>query len=147
MVHWWREWQVTSAFLPWEPHEQYEKGRNTTLKNELPWLVGAKYTTGEEQRNSSRRNEEAEAKWKQHSVVDVSIGESKVQWCKEQYCRGTWNIRSMKQGKLEVVKQEIARVNIDILGISELKWTGWLNLTQMTIIFTTVGKNSLEEME
>ena len=54
----------------------------------------------------------------------VSGGESKVQYCKEQYCIGTWNIRSINQGKLDVVKQEIARVNIDILGISELKWMG-----------------------
>ena len=53
----------------------------------------------------------------------------------------------MNQGKLEVVKQEVARVNVDILGISKLKWTGWVNLTQMTIISTTVGKNPLEEME
>jgi len=72
---------------------------------------------------------------------------SKVQCCKEQHCIGTWNVRYMNQGKLEVVKQEMARVNIDILGISELKWTRWLNLTQMTIISTTVGKNPLEEME
>ena len=53
----------------------------------------------------------------------------------------------MNQGKLEVVKQEMARVNVNILGISELKWTGWVNLTQMTIVSTTVGKNPLEEME
>ena len=53
----------------------------------------------------------------------------------------------MNQGKLEVVKQEMVRVNVDILGISELKWTGWVNLTQMTIISTTVGGNPLEEME
>ena len=53
----------------------------------------------------------------------------------------------MNQGKLEVVKQEMARVNVDILGISELKWTGWVNLTRMTIISTTVGRNPLEEME
>ena len=52
----------------------------------------------------------------------------------------------MNQGKLEVVKQEMARVNIDILGISDLKWTEWMNLTHMTIISTTVGKNPLEEM-
>ena len=56
--------------------------------------------------------------------MDVSGGESKVQCCKVQYCIGTWNVRSMNQDKLEVVKQEMARVNIDILGISELKWTG-----------------------
>ena len=66
---------------------------------------------------------------------------------KEQYCIGTWNIRSMNQGKLVVVKQEMARVNIDILGISKLKWTGMVNLTQMIIISTTVDKNPLEEME
>ena len=53
----------------------------------------------------------------------------------------------MNQGKLEVIKQEMARVNVDILGISELKWTRWVNLTQMTIISTTVGRNPLEEME
>ena len=62
-------------------------------------------------------------------------------------CEGPWNVRSMNQGKLEVVKQEMARVNIDILGISEQKWTEWMNLTQVTIIYTTVGKNLLEEME
>ena len=54
----------------------------------------------------------------------VSGGESKVQCCREQYCIGTWNVRSINQGKLEVVKQEMARVNINILGIHELKWTG-----------------------
>ena len=67
---------------------------------------------------------------------------SKVRGYKEQYCIGTWNVRSMNQGKLEVIKQEMARVNVDILGISELKWTGMgMNLTQMTIISTTVSKN------
>ena len=65
--------------------------------------------------------------------------------CKEQYCIGIWNVRYMNQGKLEVVKQEMARVNIDILGISELKWMEMANLIQMTIISTTVGKNPLEE--
>ena len=73
--------------------------------------------------------------------------ESKVRCCKEQYCIGTWNVTSMNQGKLEVVKQEMAIMNIDILGISELKWTEWVNLTQMTIISTTVGRNPLEEMQ
>ena len=72
---------------------------------------------------------------------------SKVRCCKEQYCIGTWNVRSMNQGILEVVKQEMARVNVDLLGISELKWTGWVSLTQMTIIFTTVGRNPSGEME
>ena len=72
---------------------------------------------------------------------------SQVQYFKEQYIIGTWNDRSMNQGKLEVVKQEMARVNIDILGISELKWTGMVNLIQMTILSTTVHKNPIEEME
>ena len=65
-----------------------------------------------------------EPKQKQHSVVDVTGDRSKFRCCKEQYCTGTWTVRSMNQGKLEVVKQEMARVNVDILGISELKWTG-----------------------
>ena len=65
-----------------------------------------------------------EPKQKQYPAVDVTGDRSKVQCCKEQYCIGTWNVRSMNQGKLEVVKQEMARVNVDILGISELKWTG-----------------------
>ena len=93
----------------------------------------------------------ARMKWlgqsKRCSVVDVSGGESRIQCCKEQYCIGTWNVRSMNQSKLEVVKQEMARVNISILGIGELKWRGWVNLIQMIIISTTVGKNPLEEME
>ena len=61
---------------------------------------------------------------KQYPAVDVTGDRSKVQCCKEQYCIGTWNVRSMNQGKLEVVKQEMARVNVNILGISKLKWTG-----------------------
>ena len=61
---------------------------------------------------------------KQHPVVDVTGDGSKVQCCKEQYCIGTLNIRSNNQGKLKVIKQEMARVNTDILGISKLQWTG-----------------------
>ena len=62
-----------------------------------------------------------EPKQNHHPAVDVTGDRSKVQCCKEQYCTGTWNFRSKNQGKLEVVKQEVARVNIDSLGISELK--------------------------
>ena len=69
---------------------------------------------------TSEKKEEMEPKQKQHPVVDVAGNGNKVQCCKEQYCNGTWNVRS----RLEVVKQEMARVNIDILGISKLKWTG-----------------------
>ena len=78
--------------------------------------------------------------------MDVTGDGSKVRCCKEQYHIGTWNVRSMNQGKLEVVKQEMARVNVNILGISK-NGLEWVNLTQMTIISTTVGKSPLEEME
>ena len=105
-------------------------------------MVGAQYATGEQWRNNSRKNEETEPKQKQHPVVDATGDRSKVRCCKEQYCIGTWNARSINQGKLEMVKQEMARMNIDILGISELKCTEWVNLIQMT-----VGKNPLEETE
>ena len=89
------------------------------LKEKLPRSVGAQYATGDQWRNNSRKNEGMEPKQKQHPVGDVSGDESKVQCYKEQYCIATWNVRSMNQGKLEVVKQELARVTIDILGISK----------------------------
>ena len=97
--------------------------------------------------SNSRKNEGMEPKQKQYPVLDVSGVRSKVQCCKEQCCIGTLYVRSMNQGKLEIVKQEMTRVNVDILRISELKWTGRVNLTQMNIISTSVGKNPLEEME
>ena len=103
------------------PMDSMKRQKDTTLKDELPRSVGAQYATGKEQRNSSGRNEEAEPKQKQHPAVDMSGGGSKVRCCKEQRCLGTWNVRSMNQGQLKVVKEEMARVNIDILGISELK--------------------------
>ena len=65
----------------------------------------------------------------------------------KEYCIQVWNVESMNEGKSEVVKQEMARVNVDILGISDLKWTGMGEFTQMNIVSTTVGKNPLEEME
>ena len=116
------------------------------LEEELHRSIGAQYATGDQWRNNSRKNEAMEPKQKQYPVVDVIGDRSKVLCCKEQYCIGTWNVRSMNQGKLEVVKQEMARVNINILGISE-NGLEWVNLTQMTIISTSVGKNPLEEME
>ena len=91
------------------------------LKEELYRSVGAQYATGDQWRNNSRKNEGTESKQKQHSVVDVTGDWSKVRCSKEQYCIGTWNVRSMNQGKLKVVKQEMTRVNIDILGISKLR--------------------------
>ena len=79
--------------------------------------------------------------------MDVTGDGSKVQCYEEQYCIETWNVRSIHQGKLDMVKQEMARVNIDILGISQLKWTGMDEFNSGDIISTTVGKNPLEEME
>ena len=81
-------------------------------------MVGVQYATGEEWRNKSRKNEKAEPKQKQCPVVDVTVDGSKVRCRKEQYCIRTWNVRSMNQGKLEVIKQQMARVIINILGIS-----------------------------
>ena len=101
-----------------------KRQKDRTLKEELPRSVGAQYATADQWRNNSRKNEEMGPKQKQYPVVDVTGDRSKVRCCKEQCCIGTWNVRSMNQGKLEVVKQEMARVTVDILGISKLKWTG-----------------------
>ena len=94
------------------------------LKEELPRSVGTQNATGDQWRNKSRKNEGIDPRQKQYPPVDFTGDRSKVRCCKEQYCIGTWNVRSMNQGKLEVVKQEMAKVNVNILGISELKWTG-----------------------
>ena len=88
------------------------------LKEKLPRSVGAQCAIGDQWRNNSRKNEGMEPKQKQYPVVDLTGEISKVRYCKEQYCIGTWNVRSMNQGKLEVVKQEMARMNVDILRIS-----------------------------
>ncbi|NMV42206.1 hypothetical protein HGR00_30370, partial [Ralstonia insidiosa] len=85
--------------------------------------VGAQYATGDQWGNNSIKKEETESK-KEQPVTDVTGDKSKDQCCKEQYFIATWNVSSMNQGKLKVVKQEMARVNVDIFGISELKWTG-----------------------
>src|SRR5574341_1589475 len=106
------------------PMNSMKRQKDRTLKDELPRSVGAQYATGDQWRNNSTKNKQMEPKQKQHPVVDVTGDESKVRCCKEQYCIGTWNVGSMNQGKLKVVKQEMARVNVDILGISKLKWTG-----------------------
>ena len=87
-----------------------KRQKDRTMKDELPRLVGVQYATGDQWRNNSRKNEGMEPKKKQHPVVDVTGDGSKVQCCKEQYCIGTWNVRSMNKGKLEVVKQEMTRV-------------------------------------
>ena len=125
MVHWRREWQTTSVFLPWEPHEQYEKAKRSVTKDELPRSVGAQYATGDQWRNNSRKNEEVEPKRKQHPDVDVTGDGSKGRCSKEQCCIGTWNVRSMNQRKLKVVKQKMARVNIDSRNQwSKMNWNG-----------------------
>ena len=124
-----------------------KRQKDRTLKYELTRSVGAQYATGDQWRNNFRKNEEMEPKQKQYPAVDVTGDGSKVRCCKEQYCIGNWNVRFMNQGKLEVIKQEIARVNIDILGISELKWTrmGGFNSDDHYIYYC--GRNPLEEME
>ena len=113
------------------------------MKDELPRSVGAQNTTGDQWINNSRKIEETESKQKQHPVVNVMGEGSKVQYYKEQYCIGTWNVRSMNQGKLEVVKQEMARVNVDILGISELKWTGMGKFNSDAHYIYCYGQDSL----
>ena len=105
------------------PMNSMKRQNNRILKEELPRSVGAQHATGDQWRNNSRKNEGMEPKQKQYPAVGVTGDRSKIQCCKEQYCIETWNDRSMSQGKLEIVKKEMARVNIDILGISELKWT------------------------
>ena len=105
------------------PMNSMKRQKDRTLKDELPRSVGAQNGTGDQWRNKSRKNEGMEPKQKQHPVVDVTGDRTKVPCCTQQHCIGTWNVRPMNQGKLEVVKQEMRRVNIDILGISELRWT------------------------
>ena len=124
VVHWRREWQTISVSLPWEPHESMKRQNGMTLKDELPRSVGAHYAMGKQWRIISRKNEDVEPKQKQYLVVDMTGDGNEFWCCKEHYCTGTWNVRPMNQGKLEMVKQEMARVNTDILGISELKWIG-----------------------
>ena len=93
-----------------------ERQKDRILKEKLPRLVGAQYAMGDQWKNKSRKNEGMQPKQKQHPLMDGTGDRSKVRCCKEQYCIGTWNVRSMNQGKLEVVKQEMARVNVYILG-------------------------------
>ena len=106
------------------PMNSMKRQKDRTLKDELPRSVCAQYATGDQWKNNPRKNEKTEPKQKQHPVVDGTGDRSKIRCCKEQYCIGTWNGRSMNPGKLEVVKQEMERMSINILGINELKWTG-----------------------
>ena len=88
-----------------------------------------------------------EPKQKQHAVVNGTGDRSKIQCYKDQYCIGTWSVRSMNQGKLEVVKQEMARVNVDILGIRELKRTGMGEFNSDDHYIYYCGQESLRRME
>ena len=103
-----------------------KKQKDRTLKGELPRSVGSQYATGEITPEGMKGWSQRK---KQHLIVDVTGDGSKVQFCKEQYCIGTWNVSSMSQGKLDMVKQEMARMDINILGISELTKmdeNGWI---------------------
>ena len=106
------------------PMNSMRRQKDKTLKDEFPRSVGAQNAAGDQWRNNTRKNKKTEPKQKQHPDVDVTGDGSKVRCCKEQYCIETWNVRSMNQGKLEVVKQDMARLNVNILRISKLKWTG-----------------------
>ena len=124
-IHWRRECgKPLHHFCPENPTNSIKRQKDMTLTVWIFQVGSVQYATGEEQRNSSRGDEESEPRQKQSPIVNESGGKSKARCCKEQYCTGTWNVRSINQGKLEVVKQEMARVNINTLGISELKWTG-----------------------
>ena len=103
------------------PMNSMKRQNDRILKEELPRSVGAQYATADQWRNNSKKNEGMGPKQKQYPVVRVTGDRSKVQCCKDQYCIGTWNVRSMNQDKLEVVKQEMVRADVNILGISELK--------------------------
>ena len=102
--------------------------KKKTLKYELPRSVGTQYATGEEWRINFRNNEEAELKQKQHPLMDVTGDGSEVQCCKEQCWIGTWNVRFMNQSKLKVGKQVMARINTNILEISDYNGLEWVNL-------------------
>ena len=121
-----------------------------TPKDEPPWVKNVQIAIGEERRttiNSPRKNEVAGTKQKRCSVVNVTHDRSKVRCSKEQYSIGTWNVRSMNQGKVEVVKQEMARVNVDILGVSELKWTGMGEFNSDDHYIYYCGQDSLRRNE
>ena len=106
------------------PMNSMKRQKDRTEKDELPRLVGAQYDSGDQWRNNSRKNEGVEPKQKQYPVMDGTGDRSKVQCCKEQYCIGTWNVRSMNQGKLEGVKQEMAKVNVDRNQQTKMDWNG-----------------------
>ena len=124
------------------PMNSMKRQKGRTLKDELPRSVGAKYATGDQWRNNSRKNEGTESKQKQHPVVDMTGDRSKVWCCKEQHCIGTWSVRPMNQGIWKM-----ARVNVDILGISKLKWTGMGEFNSDDHYIYYCGQESLRRNE
>ena len=142
-VHWEGNGKPLQYSYLENPMNSMKRQNDRILKEELPRLVGDQYTTRDQWRNNSRKNERKEPKQKQYTVVDVTGDSSKVRCCKEQYCIETWNVRSINQGKLKVVKQEMARVTVDILGISELKWTGIGEFNSDDYYIYCCGQNSL----
>ena len=105
------------------PMNSMKRQNDRTLKEELPRLVGAQYATGDQWRNNSRKNEGMLSKQKKYPVADVTGDRSKVQCCKKQYCIGIWNVRSMNQGKLEVVKRD-GKSECQHSRNQRTKWTG-----------------------
>ena len=149
VIHWRKGWQNTPYTCCKNLMNCIKCQKDMTPKDESPRSEGIQYVPGKERRritNSPWMNEAARPKWIQFSVVDVSGAQSKIRCCKEQYCIGIWNVMSMNQRKLDVFKQDTVRINISILGISQIKWMGMGNLVQMTIISTAVGKNPIEEV-
>ena len=124
------------------PMNSMKRQKGRTLKDELPRSVGAQYATGDQWRNNSRKNEGTESKQKQHPVVDMTGDRSKVWCCKEQHCIGTWSVRPMNQGIWKM-----ARVNVDILGISKLKWTGMGEFNSDDHYIYYCGQESLRRNE
>ena len=121
VLHWRREWQSTSVFCLENLMNSMRRQNDRILKDELPVSVGAQYATGD----SGEITPERMKRWSQ-SKNNTQLWMWLVIEARSDAVKsiGTWNVRSMNQGKLEVVKQEMARVNVDILGISKLKWTG-----------------------
>ena len=147
VVHWRRKWQPTLVFLPGEPHGQHEKSKRYNAGRSDPQVTAT--ATGEEQRaitNSSSKNEEARPKREQHSAVHVFGSESKV-WGSKEYRTGIWNVRSVDQDNLDVVKQEMARLNTDILRIRELKWTKMGEFNSHDHFIYYCGQESLRRNE
>ena len=124
-----------------------KRQKDRILKVELCRLVGGQYATGDQWRNNSRENEGMEPKENQCPVVNGNGDGSSVQCCKEQHYIGTWTVRCVNQGKLKVVKQEMTRVNVDILGISELRWTGMGEFNSDDHYIYYCGQESLRRLE